>query len=1232
MIARFDSFNRYETPTIMLCGADSEYKNGVVTSVLGYLTDISDEELVLNFSTTSELNFRAYRIVRDDDGSNATMLDLYDKLKNRRLLFVEDVGYFAITNIDEQFSDGMSYKDITATSCEVEFENRKVPFIGKTIESEDEDGKTEVDYTYAFTDLLDLLVGSVPKWTYDINDIDTAVINKSRTFEDVDDDENILAFMQKEVQEAYECIFDFDIINRMVSVYDQNDFAKETNIHLTKDDLITELDITENSDDLYTALTVFGDSDDITINGVNPLGTNAIYNFDYYLPWMSPALRSKLESWKEDVKAGEKVIQEKASDYVTKKQAYLDQQLEIERLDQLIQLYSKAESNIRVALMSVPAKAEGSEDVEQAKTDKAKEIISEYNKEITRIFGEDRPEYRIDDTIIDIENNSISIPKEQAEADLAEAKSQLDSLKSEVDVYDDEFNALAKQLKLQTYLGDDLFIELANYVYEGSYSDPYITVTDKMTQAEIFDQSLTLYNRAKAQLSKISAPTQKFDVDTESFIFAKEFLPWSEQLNTGTCVNVELEEGDIASLFLTTITVNFYDKTLKLTFGNRLKRNDPKALYEDILGNVRKTANSLSFLNEVVSPVRVGLLDDFALQLQNSRNLTMRNALAADNQSFSMDNFGITGSSLNDEGGLGPYQIKITNESIVFTTDGWKTCSTALGRFFYTDPEDGKDKSSYGVNAEVVAGAKILGAYILGGDIEGTAIHGATIWGTDIYASAADPRELSEEEQKKLAYMKYNTATKRGEIYGFTVSGGTIYGADIYATDTDPTGLSASEKAKLAYMKYNAKDKTGEIHGFKITGGSLNIKDNFIVDANGNLTLNGNITWGTDSGSLICALYGRSNYSKPTREYSSYPTSSSSGWHTELNTYYDYYASYSYNGGNTWTDAIKIHGEDGTDGVDGSDGRPGRDGVDGSDATVTRSAIAEALLAKNDALNLGDGIYSETVDGQPRILLNATAIKAGAINADLIEVAGSKVILNGSYIKFYDNSDDRYVQINENGIMLQIKSEDDHMVKQGRIIGMTGQDTHGNISDGIAMVNSLDYTNHYIIATTMGTRMQSTNSKVVAAGDGAAISANGNAISIFVNTSGCHSSHTIAVGSDRRMKANIDYNYDKYSDFFMALKPASYTYRTMSNDKTHTGFIAQDVEEALKNSGLLPADFAGLSIPSSPDEEFSLEDCSSENSYMLAYSEFTSLNTYMIQKLYSRVEALEKELAELRGA
>lgn len=1261
MIAKFDSFSRYETPSIMLCGADSVYKDGIVTSVIGYLTDISDEELILNFSTTSELNFRAYQIYRDDDDANKVMLDLYSKLKNRRLLFVEDVGYFAITNIDEQFSDGMSYKDVTATSCEVEFENRKVPFIGKVIESTDEDGKTQVDYTYAFRDLLDLLVGSVPKWTYDVNDIDTAVINKSRTFEDVDDDENILAFMQSEVQQAYECIFIFDIINRMVSVKDQNSFATETSIHLTKDDLITELDITENSDDLYTALTVFGDSDDITINGVNPLGTNAIYNFDYYLTWMSPALQAKLAEWKEEVAAGEEYMAANYSGYAEKKQSYLNEQLEIERLEQLISLYSKAEANIRVAMTSVPTTAdtieintEGmtAEEIEAARkaavaeeqTKKAKEIISDYNKEIARIFGESRSEYNISESILNIENGSIEVPKTKAESDLAAAKAALSSSESEVSSYDSSFNALAQSLQLQNYLSSDLYIELSNYVYEGSYSDPYITVTDTMTQTEIYDQEFTLYNRAKAQLRKISAPTQKFDVDTESFIFVKDFLPWSEQLNTGACVNVELEENDIASLFLTTITVNFYDKKLKLTFGNRLKRNDPKALYEDILGNVRKTANSLSFLNEVVSPVKVGLLDDFAQELQNSRNLTMRNALAADNQSFTMDNYGITGTALDDENELSPYQIKITNESIVFTTDNWKTCSTALGRFFYTDPTDGKDKSVYGVNAEVVAGAKIMGAYILGGDIEGTAIHGGTIWGTDIYATDMDPRELSDSEKSKLAYMRYNTKTKRGEVYGFTVSGGTIWGAEIYATDSDPTGLTTAEKNKLAYMRYNSTDKTGEIHGFRITGGSLNINDKFIVDSYGNLTLDGNITWGTDN-SPICVLYARSSLSTPTGSYSSYPSSSSYGWHTSLNVYYDYYASYSYNGGNTWTSAIKIQGTDGTNGTNGRDGTDGKDGENGTDATVTRIAIANALLAKMNALNLGDGIYSDTVNGQTCISINATAIKAGVINADLITVAGSTVTLNGDKIEFASGS--RFVKIDDTGIQMQVVG-DYSWTYNGRIVGLTGN-AGGVPTDGIAMVYSLYDTTNYVIVTSAGARLNSSNAQAYAAGNVAQLKSGSCSVTaqtsgtntgcfmtvesnkIYVQSGGCYSTSAINVGSDKRIKDNIDYNYDKYSDFFMALKPALYTYKAMPNGGVHTGFIAQDVEDALESTGLSSANFAGLSVPPCQDDDFSFENCSAENSYMLAYSEFTSLNTYMIQRLYNRVEALEKELAELRG-
>ncbi len=116
--------------------------------------------------------------------------------------------------------------------------------------------------------------------------MDNAVSAKYRTFEDVDTKLNILSFMLENMQDAYECIFIFDIANRTINVYDQNDYVRQTDIHITKDDLIKSIDISENSDDLYTAISVMGD-DNITISAINPLGGNTICNFSNYLSWMS---------------------------------------------------------------------------------------------------------------------------------------------------------------------------------------------------------------------------------------------------------------------------------------------------------------------------------------------------------------------------------------------------------------------------------------------------------------------------------------------------------------------------------------------------------------------------------------------------------------------------------------------------------------------------------------------------------------------------------------------------------------------------------------------------------------------------------------------------------------------------------------------------------------------------------------------------------------------------------
>lgn len=117
--------------------------------------------------------------------------------------------------------------------------------------------------------------------------------------------------------------------------------------------------------------------------------------------------------------------------------------------------------------------------------------------------------------------------------------------------------------------------------------------------------------------------------------------------------------------------------------------------------------------------------------------------------------------------------------------------------------------------------------------------------------------------------------------------------------------------------------------------------------------------------------------------------------------------------------------------------------------------------------------------------------------------------------------------------------------------------------------------------------------------------------------------------SDRREKKDIEYNMDKYSDFFLDLKPTQYKFVHNNSNRYHIGFISQDIEESLNKHGLLSTDFAGFIKSPVRDEK----DASIINDYKygLRYSEFIALNTYMIQKLYTKIDELESKIKQLEG-
>lgn len=667
MQVRFDSLNRFEIPTFYVCNPGCVYENNTLTNVLGCISGTSDEELIMNFNTTSELNMRVHKIHTQDPEEDAYIQNIYKALQNRRLIFIEDVGFFVITNVVDGYEAGLHYKDIQAASCEYELGNRVLPYI--------EDG------TYKFTDLLEKIVSSLPVWK--IGEVNGDIANKYRTFEDVSVEQNALAFMLEDMQDAYECIFEYDCVRRLINVYDQNAYVRQTSIHLTKDDLINSVEITENSDDLYTAISVQGD-ENLNISPVNPLGTNVIYNFDYYLDWMSHNLREKVVAWQDLVRSKLDIYHDLNLDYysgLTEKTGYSS---ELSKLEIQLTMYQRCMDNIVASGSTVTVKS--------------------YNEVIEKNGGVPvGAQNEIAATLSEIDKCISDVRKK-----IADTESAIEEVSGSQASILDKINAIHDEVSILSYFTDTEYSELCNYIFEGNYTDEHITVTGSMTYDERFRQMKTLYDRAAMRLERVSSPTQEFDLDVENFIFSKKFEAWSNELETGSLINVELDINDIAALFLSNITVNYDDKKLTMTFGNRFNRFDPKSMFNDVLGDIKRSANSIGYIKEILYPVKDGEFDEMKEAIESSGILTKDAVLSSVDQEILIDDTGILGRQLLENGEYADEQIKITNKTIVFTDDGWETAKTAIGNFIYNNPFTGEPESHYGVIADMLVGGMVL--------------------------------------------------------------------------------------------------------------------------------------------------------------------------------------------------------------------------------------------------------------------------------------------------------------------------------------------------------------------------------------------------------------------------------------------------------------------------------------------------------------------------------------------
>jgi hypothetical protein len=506
MNSLFDKFGLHEKPYLVLCNPDGKqlYSLDMATNV----------ELSFKYNAVSEIKFNVQKIV---DGKYNVV---FPYISSKRFILLENYGYFVITNPNSNDDGNKNVKSITGLSVEIELNYKHL-----------------VDYagTKTLTVLLNELIVNFPNWT--LGYIDPAVATISRTF-DISD-ATIYNFLMTDVETAYNCIFIFDPMNRIINVYSRANATTDTSIYLSFDNVIKNLDISEKTDELTTCFHVKG-KDTLDIRTVNPTGTDTIHDFTYFKndSWMDKELQTAIDLWQDYV------------DYYRTPYA-----------DKLILLMQANEA-------MVVLQAGLTDLTNQLNTQNALLQLRIQNGQSTN------------DVVIAINALNVSI---------AAKENDIGNQQILIDFYSDQLKDINDICKIENNFTTAQYKILSSYIIENSYTNDAFVQTDTMTYTQVKNMSMDLYNFAKDVLVRVSQPRIEFSLQSANFIFIDKFKPFTDQLVLGAKISIEIEEGNVIYPNLLQIELN-YDEPDKfdLTFGNALRLDDPSFVYSDLYGQTIK--------------------------------------------------------------------------------------------------------------------------------------------------------------------------------------------------------------------------------------------------------------------------------------------------------------------------------------------------------------------------------------------------------------------------------------------------------------------------------------------------------------------------------------------------------------------------------------------------------------------------------------------------------------------
>ena len=397
------------------------------------------------------------------DHYNGINVPFYDEIIGDRIIEWADVGRFIIYKPKIEDNGIYKIKKIQAYSMEYSLTQNKISLENNTYNFYNPVSNGDT--------IMDIVMEKIPYWS--LGTVDQNLIGKYRTFEV--NNQNLYDFIKTNLQETYNCIFDFDTLNMEINVVSADSDIPVKSVYLSTENLISNVEIDEKSEDIVTVLDVNG-AEGVDIRSVNPMGNNKIYNLDYFMNEVNfpSSVIAKYNNWKTTVE--------------NSRDAYYN--LTLERMS----------NTLRISVESA------------ALTDLKGQLMS-LEHQLGVLLAQQTQEYYDTSTTTQglIDRNALKDQIEEKKEEIADKESLIENLKHNDEILNAQQIVINDNCRISSFFTEEEYIEIRKYFFEDEIQDSSFVVpaTKSYEDISVFNSTNTIAIEAEDTLGQYSESLTK---------------------------------------------------------------------------------------------------------------------------------------------------------------------------------------------------------------------------------------------------------------------------------------------------------------------------------------------------------------------------------------------------------------------------------------------------------------------------------------------------------------------------------------------------------------------------------------------------------------------------------------------------------------------------------------------------------------------------------------------------